>query len=58
MVECNEKQYSTGEHYEAAKAWAALNGYDHPMVVMDENDPPKPIFELFEWQSASIVTVH
>ena len=56
-VECNQEQYDNGEHYDAAKSAAANNGYDSPMVAFDENDPPKLLFDLFNWDSASVFNV-
>jgi hypothetical protein len=56
-VECSQAQYNDGEHYDAAKRAARGNGYDDPMVAFDENDPPKPLFKMFNWDSASTFKV-
>ena len=53
--ECSEEQYGNGEHYELAEDAAGGKGYSGPMVVFDENDGPKCLFDLFVWESASIV---
>jgi len=52
-VECSQEQYDDGDHYDSAEFSADANGYGHPMVTFDENDPPKPLFDLFNWDSAS-----
>jgi len=56
-VECNEEQYENGDHYDCAKEAAAESGYEEPMVAFDENDSPKPLFNLFTWDSASTFKV-
>jgi hypothetical protein len=28
----------------------------YPMVAMDEKDPPKPLFDLFEWDTATTIS--
>ena len=54
-VNCSEADYEVGEHYEIAEGEATEQGYSGPMVVFDENDGPKALFDLFVWESASIV---
>ena len=54
-VSCSKDEYGNGEHYEKAEASAYQNGYEGSMVVFDENDGPKALFELFKWESASLV---
>lgn len=52
-VDCSQEQYDNGDHYDAAKSAAKDNDYEGSMVAFDENDPPKPLFDLFNWDSAS-----
>lgn len=56
-VECSQEQYDNGEHYDAAHSAAKKNGYDGSMVAFDENDPPKAMFGLFNWESATIYKI-
>jgi hypothetical protein len=56
-IECTEQQYNNGEHYERAEKAASENGYEGPMVAFDQKDPPKPLFDLFKWDSASVFKV-
>lgn len=56
-VECSQEQYDDGEHYDIAKSAAKENGYDEPMVAFDENDPPKAMFDLFEWDTATVCKI-
>ena len=52
-VICRQEQYDTGDHYDAAADTALLNGYGSPFVIFDEHDPPKSLFNLFDWDTAS-----
>lgn len=54
-VSCSEEEYGYGDHYEKAEDHARGEGYSGPMVVFDENDGPKALFDLFVWESASLV---
>lgn len=54
-VECSQDEYGYGDHYEKAESAAYDEGYSGPMVVFDENDGPSGLFDLFVWESASIV---
>ena len=54
-VDCQESEYDVGQHYEMAEESAIEDGYSGPMVVFDENDGPNSLFDLFEWESASVV---
>lgn len=56
-VKCSQDQYDDGEHYECAEDAARQLGYEKPMVAFDENDPPKPLFSLFNWESASLYNI-
>jgi hypothetical protein len=56
-VICSKEQYEEGDHYDAAKDQAKLEGYESEMVAFDENDPPKSLFELFVWNSAEVVDI-
>ena len=56
MVDCTKDQYENGEHYDAAKDWALDQDCDAPMVVIDENDRPKPLFSHFRWDTATTIT--
>lgn len=51
-VKCSAEEYGVGEHYERAEEYAQEQGYSGPMVVFDENDGPKALFDLFVWESA------
>lgn len=53
-VDCSQDQYDCGYHYEVAKKAAKDYGYELPMVAFDELDPPKALFSLFNWESASV----
>lgn len=52
-IQCTEDEYNEGKHYDAAILAAMENGYEGPMVAIDEFDDPKPLFTLFEWDTAS-----
>lgn len=54
-VRCTEEEYSYGDHYEKAEDYAVEQGYSGGMVVFDENDGPKALFDLFVWESATTV---
>lgn len=54
-VDCIGQDYGNGVHYEKAEEYAQEQGYSGPMVVFDENDGPNALFDLFVWESASIV---
>ncbi len=56
-VDCTEQQYADGDHYDRAKEAAEENGYEGSMIAFDEHDPPKPLFGLFNWESASVFKV-
>lgn len=53
-IQCTEDEYENGLHYDGAILAALENGYEGPMVAIDEYDDPKPLFGLFEWDTASI----
>jgi hypothetical protein len=50
-VDCTEQDAQLGLHYEAAKNAAKDNGYEGEMFAFDGDDPPKPLFNLFNWDS-------
>jgi len=52
-VDCSDQEYNEGWHYAMARDAAEENGYEGEMVVFDEHDPPKPLFNMFNWESAS-----
>lgn len=52
-VTCTKQEYGNGDHYERAENYAKDQGYSGPMVVFDEHDGPKALFDLFVWESAS-----
>ena len=54
-VNVSEEQYDQEEHREIAKRWAEEQGVDELCVVLDEYDNPKSLFDLFVWESASII---
>lgn len=56
-VQCSQEQYDNGYHYECAEEYAEKHGYSAPMVAFDENDPPKAMFSLFNWESATTYTI-
>lgn len=49
-----ELQIEYGMHYEYAVTHAGDNYLGGDMVAFCEDDPPKPLFTLFEWESASV----
>jgi len=53
-IECSQEQYDNGDHYERAKEAASDNGYEGPMVAFDQNDSPKALFNLFQWDTATV----
>jgi len=57
IVRCRECQYDKGEHYEAAKEQALEAGYDGPLVAIDEHDRPQSLFDLFQWETASLYDI-
>jgi len=57
VVQATQEQYDNGEHYSAAKAHACENDFE-AAIVYDENDPPEPLFDMFTWESASVVDVN
>lgn len=56
-VACSEEQYNEGEHYRRAEKAANDYGYEGSMVAFDEKDPPKPLFGLFDWDTATTYKV-
>ena len=59
-VRCSRDQYcgeDGGAHYDAAKTAARDKGYEGEMVVFDENDGPRWLFEHLVWASASTVVI-
>lgn len=54
-VDLHSDRYDVGDHYEMAEDYAQEEGYSGPMVVFDENDGPKALFDLFVWESATTV---
>lgn len=54
-VECTDNGYAEGGHYVAAGRAAASEGYEDPMVIFDERDGSKFLFEHFNWDKAPIV---
>lgn len=58
IVECNVEEYHNGDHYEMAKIYAKEQGYEFPMVVFDECDGSKWIFDkLFSDTTKVILNV-
>jgi hypothetical protein len=57
IVECTQAQYDLGQHYDSAEDYACEEGYEGDMIVYDENDGPKFLFDHFAWDSAYLVTV-
>lgn len=50
IIECTEQEYEIGEHYCMAREKAREAGYENSMVVFDQHDGPKWLFERF-WHS-------
>ena len=50
----SDYQIENGLHYEYAVSHAKEHGFEGEMVAFDENDNPKPLFQLFNWESASV----
>lgn len=58
-VECSQKDYQEGNHYDAAKRLASDEDWEQPFVAFDEKDAGgKAMLDKFTWESASIVTVN
>ena len=64
IVDCTQEQYDAGDHYIEANTAALHAGYEGEgryktlMIVFDENDGPKFLFDHFEWGSASVVKAY
>lgn len=56
-VECDDEQYSEGEHYFAAREQAERDGYCNELVVFDQYDIGEWFFENFVWVSATTVRI-
>jgi hypothetical protein len=56
-VSCTEAQYENGKHYQAAEEHAKEMDYDGPMVTFDDHDGPQALFDLFEWDTATLVQI-
>lgn len=54
-VTVTEDDYNDGKHFSKAEEYAKEEGYEGPFVVFDEYSPPKPMFHLFVWKTATIV---
>lgn len=58
IIECTERQYLGGEHYDQAKEYAEDEGYEKPFVAFDENDyAGKALAQLFEWDTTDTISV-
>lgn len=55
-IRCTAAQYDEGEHYDVAKQSAEDAALEGTMVAIDEYDPPKKLFTLFDWDKAPVVT--
>lgn len=57
IVRCTEDQYDNGDHYAAANDFAETQGYD-PALAYDEDDSAgRAMLGLFDWQTASSVSL-
>ena len=59
-VDGDEVAVCTGDHYDIAKDAAKAHGFipeaeEGAFVVFDEHDGPKALFDMFVWDSASVV---
>ena len=54
-VNCSEAEINDGEHYEAARALAAKEGYEVRLVLDEMDRGGKAIEHVFEWDSATVV---
>jgi len=54
-VECDDEQYSEGEHYLAAREQAEKDGYCNELVVFDHHDMEDWFFDNFPWDKAPLV---
>lgn len=52
VVDCSAAERDDGVHYDVAEYAAGENGYEHAMVIFDEQDGPRWLFEHFVWESA------
>jgi len=46
-VNCSKSQYENGDHYDIAESQAIDSDYEGPMVVYDENDGQRWMFNQF-----------
>jgi hypothetical protein len=46
-INCSNRDYNDGGHYDYAKEEAEEHGYEGEMVVFDENDGPEWLFADF-----------
>lgn len=56
-VQGTEEQIDNEDHYDVAKGEAQNHGFEHPMIVFDQYDPPKCLFDLFAWETASVIKI-
>ena len=49
-----EEAIEEGHHYDLAKVHAKNYGFEGQMIAFDENDNPRRLFDLFNWDSASV----
>ena len=55
-VDCTQKQYDEGDHYETIREQAEEEGYGDCGLAYDENDAPgMALMSLFDWKTASII---
>ena len=54
-VTCTKDQYDNGDHYDSAIEAAQEADYEGKMVVFDEKDGPKWLFQQFDWEKADKV---
>ncbi len=57
LIDCTPAQYDEGYHYDAAKTAAKDHDYGGAMVVYDENDGPKFLFDHFaqKWSAPIVI---
>ena len=51
-----EDAFDEGHHYDLAIAHAKDYGFEGQMIAFDEYDNPRRLFDLFNWDSASVFT--
>jgi hypothetical protein len=58
-IHCNQDQIDLGQHYDAAQNEAMDQGYEAPMIIMDENEAGgKFLVPLLKWDDVTTVEAY